>query len=67
MTLILVSGCVQDTIALLNKDLTAAQEKLLQAEHLSNQRLDELEAARAQLQVSAFLESTLCPHLKSYV
>ena len=43
---------VQDTVALLNKDLTAAQEKLLQAEHLSNKRLDELEAARSQLQVN---------------
>ena len=45
---------LQDTVALLNKDLTVAQEKLLQAEHLSNQRLDELEAARSQLQVRVF-------------
>ena len=54
--LIVVNVCVQDTVALLNKDLTAAQEKLLQAEHLSNQRLDELEAARTQLQVDVYPE-----------
>ena len=65
-SLILMSVCLQDTVALLNKDLTAAQEKLLQAEHLSNQRLDELEAARSQLQVSVSLEWILS-HIWKYM
>ena len=56
VSLILMSMRLQDTVALLNKDLTAAQEKLLQAEHLSHQRLDELEAARSQLQARIVLK-----------
>ena len=50
-----ISACMQDTILQLTKDLSAAQEKLLQAEQASGQRLDELEAAHAQLQVSHLL------------
>ena len=39
----------------LTKDISAAQEKLLHAEQVSGQRMDELEAAHAQLQVTVAL------------
>ena len=53
-------GCVsdwwcaraQDTILQLTRDLSAAQEKVLLTEQVLGQRMDELEAAHAQLQVT---------------
>lgn len=42
---------MQEAIAQLTRDLSAAQEKVLQAEQMSGQRMDELESAHAQLQV----------------
>jgi hypothetical protein len=52
--------CMQETIAQLTRALSAAQEKLLQAEQVSNQRMDELEAAHAQLQVIHLFWLAVC-------
>ena len=52
--------CMQETIAQLTRDLSAAQEKLLQAEQVSSQRMDELEAAHAQLQVIILFWLAVC-------
>ena len=52
--------CMQETIAQLTRDLSAAQEKLLQAEQVSSQRMDELEAAHAQLQVINLFWLAVC-------
>lgn len=51
---------MQETIAQLTRDLSAAQEKLLQAEQVSSQRIDELEAAHAQLQVINLFWLAVC-------
>ena len=53
-------ACVQDTIAQLTRELSAAQEKVLQAEQVSGQRMDELESAHAQLQVTFDFASSPC-------
>ena len=52
---------MQEVIAQLTKDLSGAQEKLLQAEQVSGQRLDELEALHAQLQVASIFSEALQP------
>jgi len=58
---------VQESIAQLTKDLSAAQEKLLQAEQMSGQRMDELEAAHAQLQVTVlFSQPSSLYHPSAY-
>ena len=52
--------CMQEAIAQLTRALSAAQEKLLQAEQVSSQRMDELEAAHAQLQVIHLFRLAVC-------
>ncbi len=44
----------------LTRDLSATQENLLQAEQVSSQRMDELEAAHSQLQVINLLWPAMC-------